>query len=370
MKHVGLGVQVFMSFVLVVLCAVVAVGLIARDALARAFDAYLAGLPDQGGVARGRGMGRMMLGAAEQTFLATVNNSVYLAAGIAVLVAAIVALLLTRYLTRPIRRLEHAAEELAGGDLTHRVDVAGPAEVAALGRAFNRMADSLSRAEELRRRLVADVSHELRNPIAAARAQAEGMVDGVIPADPARLGSLVDDLEHLSALVDDLHVLTLAESGRLPYDMRPLDLGELVGRECERAGSTAPRDIAVVCDLPPQPVEVVGDATRLSEVLRNLLSNAIRHTPHGSVTVAVRASGGQVEVQVVDTGEGIAEGDLVYVFERFYRADAARAADTGGAGLGLAISRRIVEDHGGTVFATHNPGGGAIVGFRLPNVTS
>lgn len=370
MKRFGLGLQVFVSFVLVALCAVLAVGLIARNALGRAFDAYLAGLPTQSGVVRGRGMGRMMLGAAEQTFLASVDHSVYLAAGIAVLVAAIVALLLTRYLTRPISRLEHAAEELAGGDLSHRVDVRGPAEVAALGVAFNRMADSLSQAEQLRRRLVADVSHELRNPIAAARAQAEGMADGVLPADPARLSSLVDDLQHLSVLVDDLQILTLAESGRLPYDLRPLDLGELARRECERLEATAPAEVAIGCELPARPVEVVGDATRLSEVMRNLLSNALRHTPHGSVTVAALVVDREVEVRVVDTGEGIADEDLPYVFERFYRADAARAADTGGAGLGLAISRRIIEDHGGSVFAAHNPAGGAIVGFRLPLTTA
>lgn len=366
MKRVGLAVQVFVSFLMVALCAVLAVGFIARAALARAFDAYLAGLPDQSGMARGRGMGRIMLGAAEQSFLSSVDRSVYLAAMLTVVVAGIVALLLARYLTHPITKLEHAAEELAGGDLTHRVDVAGPAEVAALGRAFNRMADSLSQAEELRRRLVADVSHELRNPIAAARAQAEGMADGVLAVEPGRLGSLVGDLKHLSALVDDLQVLTLAESGRLPYEMHPIDLGELVAQECGRAEAVAPAGVQVGCERPSQPVEVVGDATRLSEVLRNLLSNAMRHTQSGSVTLVVRESGNQAEVQVIDTGEGIADEDLQYVFERFYRADSARGADTGGAGLGLAISRRIVVDHGGTVFATHNPDGGAIVGFRLP----
>lgn len=311
-------------------------------------------------------MGRLMLGAAEQTFISSVDRSVYLAAILAVVVAGIVALLLARYLTRPITKLEHAAEGLAGGDLTHRVDVAGPAEVAALGRAFNRMADSLDQAEELRRRLVADVSHELRNPIAAARAQAEGMADGVLSVEPRRLGSLVEDLKHLSALVDDLQVLTLAESGRLPYQMRPIDLAQLAAQECERAQAVASPDVQVACRRPSEPVEVVGDVTRISEVLRNLLSNALRHTQRGSLTVSVRESGREAEVRVIDTGEGIADEDLQYVFERFYRADSARAADTGGAGLGLAISRRIVEDHGGTVFAEHNPEGGAIVGFRLP----
>ncbi len=197
MRRLSLVFQMFISILLVALAAVLAVGLIARDALARAFDTYLATLPTPaGGMHMGRG--RAMLGAAEQTFVATVDRSVYLGAFVAILIASVAALLLARYLSRPMRELETAAENLAAGDLAHRVEIVGPAEVAALGDAFNSMADSLEQAEILRRRLVADVAHELRNPIAAARAQAEGMAEGVLVADSARLDSLVDDLQHLS----------------------------------------------------------------------------------------------------------------------------------------------------------------------------
>jgi signal transduction histidine kinase len=365
--RIGLGVEVFASILLVALGTVLAVGIIARDALSGAFDAYLAGLPSTP-MGPGRGMGHRMLGAAEQTFIQSVDQSVYIGGLIAVVVAAVVAYFLAAYLTRPLRRLEHAAERVSGGDLTHRVAVAGPAEVAALGDAFNSMADSLENAEELRRRLVADVSHELRNPIAAARAQAEGMVDGIVPVNGERLASLLDDLQHLSVLVEELRELSTAESGRLSYEMHEIDIAELSRREVARASAMAPSEVAVrmTADSDAVSFSVLGDETRLSQVMRNLLSNALRHTHVGSVSVAIAENGGLAEVAIRDTGEGIAEQDLPYIFERFYRGDPSRAAETGGAGLGLAISRQIVHDHGGEMFAERNPEGGATVGFRIP----
>jgi two-component system, OmpR family, sensor histidine kinase BaeS len=365
-RRIGLTLQVFLAILLVSLGAVLTVGLVARNALSAAFDAYLASLPTPAGGTGRMHMGRMLLGAAEQTFVASVDRSVYIGAIAAVLITAVVALLLARYLAKPITTLEAAAEGLAAGDLAHRVQPAGPTEVAALGDAFNRMADSLEVAETLRRRLVADVAHELRNPIAAARVHAEGMAEGVLPASQARLDSLVSDLGHLSMLVNDLQELAVAEAGQLRYDISPLDMGELAARETLRAAESAPEGLTV-STATGSDLWVLGDDLRLSEVLRNLLSNALRHTAAGTISVNVsRTDNGSIEVRVTDTGEGIPEADLPFVFERFYRADSARASDTGGAGLGLAISRRIVEDHGGEVFAENATGGGAIVGFRLP----
>jgi two-component system sensor histidine kinase BaeS len=367
MRRLSLVFQMFISILLVALAAVLAVGLIARDALARAFDTYLATLPTPaGGMHMGRG--RAMLGAAEQTFVATVDRSVYIGAFVALAIAAVAALLLARYLSRPMRKLETAAENLAAGDLAHRVDIVGPAEVAALGDAFNSMADSLEQAEVLRRRLVADVAHELRNPIAAARAQAEGMAEGVLVADAARLDSLVEDLQHLSVLVDDLQDLAVAEAGRMHYEFAPVDLNDLVRREGERAEATAQDAVDVLVTVVGGELLVRADERRLSQVLRNLLTNATRHTSHGSVTISASGTGDEAVVTVTDTGEGIPAADLPHIFERFYRADSARAAKTGGAGLGLAISRTIVEDHGGTVFAESVEGKGATVGFTLPRL--
>jgi two-component system, OmpR family, sensor histidine kinase BaeS len=367
MPRWSLGLQVFLSVLLVALGSVLAVGLIARSALSAAFDSYLANLPTPAGGMAGRPhMGRAMLGAAEQTFIAGVDRSVFIGGVIAVVVAAIVALLLARYLARPILILESAAVELAGGDLGHRVETAGPVEVARLGEAFNRMADSLERAEETRRRMVADVSHELRNPLAAARAQAEGMAEGVLPADGERLESLSDDLRHLSALVEDLQELAVADAGSLRYELVLTDLGTLAQSEATRAQALAPVGIAITAEVDAG-ATVEGDELRLSQVVRNLLSNALRHTSQGTIVISVKRLTDWVELRVVDSGEGIPEADLPHVFDRFYRADASRASDTGGAGLGLAIAHHIIADHGGTTFAENNVSGGATVGFRLPS---
>lgn len=367
MRHrMSIAAQVFASVLAVALASAVVVWLTSRMALSAAFDDYLSTSGSGGGRGMGgNGMGRMMLGTAENTFLSRVDTAVVLGALGAVIAGAIVAFFLARRISRPVARLQAAAEGVARGDLAQRSEVSGPSEIAALGMAFNRMAASLEEAEKLRQRMVSDVSHELRNPIAAARAQAEGMADGILAADPARLNSLVEDLQHLSALVEDLRELASAEAGRIRYSMRELDLADLVRRETMRVAATAPSGTLVLFEEPESPISAYGDEVRLSEVMRNLLSNAVRHTPNGSVTASVCSRArGVIEVRVTDTGEGIAADDLPYIFERFYRADAARASHTGGAGLGLAIAKRIIQDHGGEVFADSVPGE-TVVGFRL-----
>lgn len=357
----GLFLRVFLGVLATTLGAVAVVGLVTRYALMRAFDSYLS----MTGVGMGRGMGGRMLGGAEQTFLASVDRSALLGALFAFVGAVVAAYVIARIITKPIRQLELAVLALASGDSAARVEAHGPAEIVALSTAFNDMADSLSTAEELRRRLVADVAHELRNPIAAARAQTEGMAEGVLPVDRARLDSVAEDMSHLSSLVDDLQELALAEAGELRYEMVPMDLAALLQEEASRGDALAPPGVSVRALVPGRPVEIDGDPRRLSEVLRNLLGNALRHTAAGTISVELEQLDEEIEVRVVDSGEGIPEEDLPYIFERFYRADAARTATTGGAGLGLAIARRIVEDHGGAVFARHTPEGGATVGFRL-----
>jgi len=366
-RRLSLTFQVFISILLVALGTALTVGLFARSALSSAFDRYLAGLPaPQGMMGNRQGMGRAMLTGAEQSFIASVDKSVYVAALVAVIVAAVVALLLAAYLNRPLRRLEAAAEGLAEGDLAHRVHVEGPAEVAALGDAFNRMADSLEEAELLRRRLVGDVAHELRNPLAAARAQAEGMADGVLATDEARLASLVEDLQHPVGHALGLCARSIAEAGKLHYEMADTDLAQIVDREAVRARAAVASGVDVSVRGDALPAMVRGDERRLAQVLRNLLSNAVRHTSSGSIEVALERDSASVTVRVTDTGEGIPPEDLPHIFERFFRADTARATDTGGAGLGLAISSSIVRDHGGEVFATSEPGQGTTVGFRIP----
>lgn len=366
-SRMSVGWQIFLGILTVALGAVLAVGLVTRRVVTSAIGEYVTRMNPT--VARPRMMGRALLGAAERSFIDGVNRGVLVGAVISFGIAAAAAFFIARYLTRPLHSLETAAEELASGDLSHRVELEGPAEVVALGEAFNAMADSLEEAEDLRRRMVADVAHELRNPIAAIRAQVDGMAEGVLPADAARLGSVAEDVAHLSALVDDLQVLAVAEAGRLSYEMGPVDLADLCEREAHRASASAREGVTVSAHA-GGPTWIHADERRISEVLRNLLGNAVRHTERGSVSVTVDTPtterGTVAEVRVSDTGEGISADDLPYIFERFYRADSSRAAATGGSGLGLSISRRIIEDHGGEMFAESTPGHGTTIGFRLP----
>lgn len=357
-------VYAFVAMVVVALGSVGLAGLITRSEASAAFGDYLQTLPTPMGQGMGAGR-RMMMGAAEQTFLASVDKGILVGALIGVALAALVGGAGAYYLTRPLKRLTSAAQGVAAGDLTHRVDTGGPLEVRRLGEAFNEMATSLAESETLRRRLVADVAHELRNPVASLRAQAEGIAEGVLPSDPARLASLADDTRQLSRLVDDLQELSAADAGRLTYRMEPTDLAAIARVEAARAGARAGDGVTVVasCD---DAVTVTGDEGRLGQVMRNLLDNALRHTDTGEVRVVCDIRDGRAVLEVIDTGEGIPEADLPYVFERFYRADSARARDTGGSGIGLAVSRRIIEDHAGTVSARNRAEGGAAVGFALP----
>lgn len=357
--------QVFGSILLVTLASVLATGLLVRTALSEQFELYLSSLPGQG-----RGMGRMLLGSAEQTFIAQVDLWILISALGSIVLAILVALLVARRIARPIVELTSEVDQFARGDLERRVEIDGSAEVGELADAFNGMADSLSQAEVMRRRLVADVAHELRNPVAALRAQLEGVAEGVIDMDERRAASLVDDVLHLSRLVADLQELSIAEAGRLQYVRTQFDLVDAARAEAERMSLTMPEGVELRVEAHGGPFMVNADEHRIAQVLRNLLSNAARHTFHGSVTVRLDASQAAVRVAVIDTGEGISADDLPHIFDRFYRADAARASDTGGAGIGLAIARTIVEDHGGSVFAESESGSGATVGFELPRVSA
>lgn len=288
------------------------------------------------------------------------------AAGVAVLAIAGTALLSRRVL-RPIGRLTEAAGRLGRGDLRSRVAVVGSDELAELGRSFNRMADSLQRGEERQRRLVADVAHELRTPLANLRGYLEALKDGVIEPDAELFASLHEEAVLQQRIVDDLQDLALAEAGALAYHRTVIDLAELL--ETTRAAHHAVAEAAGVRLLvaAPSPVLVHADPDRLRQVLGNLVSNALRATPSGgSVTLAAGSAGGRVVVRVADTGTGIAPGSLPHVFDRFWRADSARGRRTGGSGLGLAIVRQIVTDHGGTIAVTSQLGDGTTFTITLP----
>jgi two-component system sensor histidine kinase BaeS len=292
------------------------------------------------------------------------------AAGVAILAIAGTALLSRRVL-RPIARLTEAAGRLGRGDLASRVSVSGGDEVAELGRSFNRMADSLQRAEERQRRLVADVAHELRTPLANLRGYLEALKDGVIAPDTELFASLHEEAVLQQRIVNDLQDLALAEAGTLAYHRVVIDLAELL--ETARTAHLAVAETAGVrlAVAVHGAVLVNVDPDRMRQVFGNLISNAVRATAAGgSVTLTAGHMGDSVVVRVADTGTGIPAEALPYVFDRFWRGDQARGRRTGGSGLGLAIVRQIVTDHHGTIVAASQVGVGTTFTLTLPPATA
>jgi signal transduction histidine kinase len=254
------------------------------------------------------------------------------------------------------------------GDLSQRVEVHSQDEIGELARAFNAMADGLARLEELRRNMVTDVAHELRTPLSNIRGYLEALQDGVVEPKPEVIDSLHEEAMLLNRLVDDLRELTLAEAGQLKLERRPVAPADLVDRALEAARAQAEaKGIALQADLPEDLPLVDVDSQRIGQVLGNLLSNALTHTPPGGkVVVVARAKQLAVEVSVSDTGEGIPLERLPYIFERFYRADRSRSRATGGTGLGLSIAKQLVEAHGGRISVASQVGQGTTFTFTLP----
>ena len=288
--------------------------------------------------------------------------------GIVLAVAAALAWVLGRQLTRPLDELATAAHRVRSGDLTGRVHVPAGGELGEVARAFNSMASSLETSQQQRRRMTSDIAHELRNPLVTINGTLEAIQDGIYEPDASVIASLVDETEHLRALVDDLQQLALAESGGLVLQREEASLVELVEQVIAAHRSSADAAGVVLERAGTADAVATVDVRRVRQVLANLVSNAVRHTPAGgSVTVQVdEPSDAGCVVRVIDTGEGITPDDLPHVFDRFWRADPSRTRESGGAGLGLAISHELVRVHGGRLDVESVPGAGSTFIITLP----
>ena len=283
--------------------------------------------------------------------------------------AALLAYMLAGRLTRPIGRLRAVTHQLTQGDYEARTQLLRDDEIGALAADVDGLAATLEKHERDRRQWIADIAHELRTPLAVMRAQLEAVEDGVRPLSNSLITSLHGDVERLSRLVNDLHELTVTDLGKMSFNLVPLRLGELLHNElneCLPAESTdgidASFDLAAVGD-----VHILGDAGRISQLVRNLVSNTLRYTDRpGKLRVTARRTEENIYITFDDSAPGVPEASFAHLFERLYRVDPSRNRDTGGAGLGLAICRNIVDAHQGSITASASPLGGLRIEITFP----
>ncbi|APG28766.1 hypothetical protein A7E78_13575 [Syntrophotalea acetylenivorans] len=288
-----------------------------------------------------------------RAFLTAINYYLLWASLAGLLLALLLSYLLTRRVLRPLSQMVTATREVAAGNFTTRVEVKVNDEVGELGSAFNSMADSLERVEKLRKTMVADVAHELRTPLTNLRGYLEGLSDGVLPPEKQTFAMLQEENLRLVHLVEDLQQLAKADAADAYLNRQELDLGDLIA---EMLALYQPnfeeKSIVVSRTIKPQANRISGDRDKLLQAVRNLLENAWKYTPaEGNLTVETEETKGGVTVAFTNNGAPIAAKDLPLIFERFYRTDASRSREAGGAGLGLAIVKQIIEAHGGKVGA-------------------
>jgi signal transduction histidine kinase len=289
------------------------------------------------------------------------------AGGLFAVAAAVgVAVFVARRVTGPVTALTAAAARLEAGERDVTVGMAdAPGELGALAAAFDRMSAAVAREDELRRRLLHDVAHEVRTPLTILRATTEGLLDGDLPADQPTLAGLHDEVLRLTRIVGDVEALAAAEAAGLSLATEPLDLADLVAAAADLARPAA-ADAGLTLEANLGAASTTGDAARLRQVVVNLLANALRYTPPGgTVTVATGCDGNGAWVEVADTGPGLSDEDLTRLFDRFYRGRAAEG--TSGSGIGLAVAAELAAAHGGSVTAANRPGGGAVFRLTVPD---
>jgi signal transduction histidine kinase len=299
-------------------------------------------------------------GTPEGDFLLSVNRAIYLSAVAATVIALILGGILAYTLTRSLRELTAATRLLAKGELGHQVKVRSRDELGTLAASFNQMSSELERSNELRRKMTADIAHDLRTPLSVIMGYTEALSDSKLEATPEIFQVMHTETLHLNHLVDDLKTLSLAEAGELPLVRQPILPGELLSRLANAYRVQAERkNISLEMDIAPDLPQIEVDVERMAQVLNNLISNALRYTPEGGqITLSADAEKSGVRLLVADNGSGIAAEDLPFIFERSFRGDKARRLLNGETGLGLAIAKSLVEAQGGKISVESKPGKG------------
>jgi signal transduction histidine kinase len=372
MKRYNLTFKLSVLFLVIAFVTLAIVAVSADRSVQNEFDRYL-----QDNRARS-GMSRTMvplLGRAELVFLGSFRDSLLLSVLVCSLIALGLGILLGTIFIRPIRKITSAARKLSEGDLGQRVHISTRDELQDLASAFNQMAENLDMKEKSRRQLLADIAHELRNPITVIQGNLEAWLDGVTSPTPTNIASVHNETLHLGRMVTDLRDLSLAEAHQLRLNTEFANIKDVIEAEISALTISADEnriELRVVADSNLPKIQI--DIQRIRQVLRNLITNALRYTPSGgSITVSAetmadtgRTVADSIIVSVTDTGSGISAQDLPYIFTHFYKADPSRHRDGGGSGLGLAIVKQLIESHGGTVSVKSEIGMGSTFSFTIP----
>jgi two-component system OmpR family sensor kinase len=316
-----------------------------------------------------------ILDTTQQDYLDQVNRAIWISAIIGIAVALILGFLLTQYLINPIKALTSGARNITGGNLGYRVKVSSGDEIGELTQTFNTMASRLEASEQTRKQLLADIAHELKTPLTVIGGTVDGIMDGVFNPDREHLGTIKEQTTMLTRLIADLRDISLAETGQLKLEKSRCDISELVSQSVMQfEKSASEKGIHLQVDTSSSLPELLIDPSRIKQVINNLLTNAIRHTPaNGTISISIENrdknehfNKKHVLISVCDTGEGIPSEHLPHIFDRFYRAKSARSRNDGGSGLGLAIAGQMVQAHGGNIRAESELGKGSTFFIALP----
>jgi histidine kinase len=307
--------------------------------------------------------------ALQEQFQSVVQQALLISGFAALTAAVLVSLFVSRRIVEPIQTLSNVSRRLAQGLYRERIYLQADDEIAQLAQGVNQLAEALDQTERRRLALLADVTHELRTPLATIGGYMEGLVDGVVSANPATFNLILRETRRLQRLIEDLELLSRVEAGQLPVVARAIDLRSVLEAQIAQFEPLfSSNHVTLSLDVPEQLPQVWADPDRVAQVLINILANAYRYTPAGGqVTVQVSTDDHEVRVAVIDSGIGIAAEHLPHLFERFYRVDKSRARNSGGSGIGLAIARHLIYAQGGEIWAESDGiGKGARFIFTLP----
>lgn len=366
----NLSIKFFISYLVVILIGILVLVSAAEYTVPGAFERHIAE------------MVRVMGPEASQmeadlfsNFRRAVNESLVLSTAAASIAAILVSIFVSYQVIAPIRRIMLASQRIADGNYSERVQIPDTPigrrldELGQMSVSFNQMAAKLEKAEELRKQLIGDIAHELRTPLSTIKGYMEGLMDEVLPAGDETFLQVHQEAERLQRLVGDLQDLNQVEAGVFNLDLKLAAVDDLLKSTLTRLGRQFDeKGVAIKVDVPGDLPRILIDPDRISQVLLNIIGNSLQYTPPGgSVTASARRQGRQIQIIITDTGIGIAPEDLPRIFTRFFRVDKSRSRAGGGSGIGLTISRHLVEAHGGSITAeSEGPGRGSQFTITLP----